>query len=74
MAAEAEVQRLDVAVARLIDELQVAETTNLRFAERMEEEIEKERITPANIRPVVNRPLDFSEIPVRYERTRLQWG
>lgn len=74
LAAEAQVQRLDVVVARLIDELKVAETTDVRFAERMEEEIEKERITPANIRPVVDRPLDFSEIPVRYERTRRRWG
>ena len=74
LAAEAEIQRLDVVVARLIDELKETETIDVKFAERTEKEIEKERITPANIRPVVDRPLDFSEIPVRYERTPRRWG
>ncbi|OXM56161.1 hypothetical protein CFP71_14660 [Amycolatopsis thailandensis] len=65
-AAEAEVQRLDVLIARLIDQMKEHEYSH--FAEIMERVHEEERITAANYRPVVDRPLKPSEIPVRYER------
>jgi hypothetical protein len=71
-AAEAEVQRLDVLITRLID--QMKEHEHGHFAEVMEQVHEEERITAANYRPVVDRPLKPSEIPVRYERAPRRWG
>ncbi|WP_370945394.1 hypothetical protein AB5J62_40865 [Amycolatopsis sp. cg5] len=71
-AAEAEVQRLDVLITRLID--QMKEHDHGHFAEVMEQVHEEERITAANYRPVVDRPLKPSEIPVRYERAPRRWG
>jgi hypothetical protein len=71
-AAEAEVQRLDVLITRLID--QMKEHGHGHFAEVMEQVHEDERITAANYRPVVDRPLKPSEIPVRYERAPRRWG
>ncbi|MGW1056949.1 hypothetical protein [Micromonospora rubida] len=72
LAAEAETQRLDLLVTRLIKVLeQVGETT---IAGVYAEEYDRERITPATIRPVVDRPLHPSEIPVREIRTRRRWG
>ncbi|MEU0509063.1 hypothetical protein [Amycolatopsis sp. NPDC006125] len=71
-AAEAEVQRLDVLITRLID--QMKDNGHSIFAEVMERVHEEERITPANYRPVVDRPLKPSEIPVRYERAPRRWG
>jgi len=71
-AAEAEVQRLDVLITRLID--QMKEHDHSHFAEVMERVHEEERITPATYRPVVDRPLKPSEIPVRYERAPRRWG
>jgi hypothetical protein len=70
-AAEAEVQRLDVLITRLID--QVKGHGHSTFAEVMERVLEEERITAANYRPVVDRPLKPSEIPVRYERAPRRW-
>ena len=71
-AAEAEVHRLDKLVGRLIDSLKQNEIVH--FAAAMEEEYEKNRITPFNVRPDIDRPLDLSEIPVRYvERRRGHW-
>lgn len=71
-AAEAEVQRLDVLITRLID--QMKEHEHGHFAEVMKQVHEEERITAANYRPVVDRPLKPSEIPVRYERAPRRWG
>jgi hypothetical protein len=71
-AAEAEVRRLDVLVARLIDVLR--EKDGAFFADIMEEEHNKERITPERARPVVDRPLSPHEIPVREVPTRRRWG
>ncbi|MGY4898649.1 hypothetical protein ACWEEK_24080 [Micromonospora aurantiaca (nom. illeg.)] len=72
LAAEAETQRLDVLVTRLIRVLkQAGETTIVAV---YAEEHDRERITPATIRPVVDRPLHPSEIPVREIRTRRRWG
>jgi hypothetical protein len=71
-AAEAEVQRLDVLISRLID--QMKGNGHSIFAEVMARVHEEERITPANYRPVVDRPLKPSEIPVRYERAPRRWG
>jgi hypothetical protein len=71
-AAEAEVQRLDVLISRLID--QMKENGHSIFADVMASVHEEERITPANFRPVVDRPLKPSEIPVRYERAPRRWG
>ncbi|RAS64785.1 hypothetical protein C8D87_105278 [Lentzea atacamensis] len=73
-AAEAEVRRLDLLVTRLVDELR--ENGHSRFADVIAEVHEEERITPANFRPVVDRPLKPSEIPVRYIEVprRRRWG
>ena len=71
-AAEAEVQRLDALIVRLIDELK--QLDHSMAAEVIERTHEEERITPANFRPVVDRPLKPSEIPVRYERAPRRWG
>lgn len=70
-AAEAEVRRLDVLVARLIDSAR--EKGNDLFADFMEEEHNKERITAEKIRPVVERPLSIHEIPVREVPARRRW-
>lgn len=71
-AAEAEVRRLDVLVARLIDSAR--EKGNDLFADFMDEEHNKERITPEKIRPVVERPLSIHEMPVREVRVSRRWG
>lgn len=71
-AAEAEVQRLDVLITRLVD--QMKDHDHSIFAEVIERVHEEERITAANYRPVVDRPLKPSEIPVRYERAPRRWG
>lgn len=71
-AAEAESRRLDVLVTRLIDALK-AKGDEI-FANYMEEEREEERITPEKLRPVVDRPLHPSEIPVRVERVWRRWS
>ncbi|MFF0154020.1 hypothetical protein [Micromonospora sp. NPDC005203] len=72
--AEAENHRLDLLVVQLIRGLDVAGDT--MRAERFAEEHERDRITPYLARPVVDRPLHWSEIPVRevpvYRRRR--WG
>ncbi|GAA0902696.1 hypothetical protein Vau01_111910 [Virgisporangium aurantiacum] len=71
-AAEAENHRLDLLVVELIKALDLAgETTQ---AEQFAEEHERDRITPYLARPVVDRPLHWSEMPVRevpvYRRRR----
>ena len=70
-AAEAECQRLDVLATDLIRLLEQAgeHFTAARFAE----EHERDRITPYTVRPVVDRPLRPSEIPVREVRVRGWW-
>ena len=71
-AAEAEVRRLDELLARVLDELKVH--SHSFVAEVIEREHVEERITPEKFRPVVDRPLKPSEIPVRYERAPRRWG
>ena len=71
-AAEAETHRLDVLVARLVDVLKGK--GDEIFAVHMEEEHERERITPERFRPIVDRPLRPDEIPVRYVRAERRWG
>lgn len=66
-AAEAEVRRLDILVAELVDALRQhhkfdADTYGCRHDE--------ERITPESVRPVVDRPLAPWEIPVHEVRVR----
>ncbi|MET8757228.1 hypothetical protein [Lentzea sp. NPDC004782] len=71
-AAEAEVRRLDLLVTRLVDQLR--ENGHSIFADVIASVHEEERITPANYRPVVDRPLKPSEIPVQYiEVRRRRW-
>ncbi|SCE95476.1 hypothetical protein GA0070618_2187 [Micromonospora echinospora] len=72
LAAEAETQRLNVLVTRLIKVLEQAGDTTI--AAVYAEEHDRERITPATIRPFVDRPLHPSEIPVREIRVRRRWG
>jgi len=71
-AAEAEVRRLDILVARLIDSARVKGDGT--FADIMEEEHNKERITPDKVRPIPDRPLSPQEIPVREVPVRRRWG
>jgi hypothetical protein len=71
LAAEAETQRLDVLVTDLIKA--VAGAGDERSAERFAVEHERDRVTPDKIRPLVDRPLDPSEIPVREVRVRRHW-
>lgn len=62
MAAEAEVRRLDILIARVIDTLKQHDAIHTDIYER---EHNQERITPESVRPVVDRPLAPWEIPVR---------
>ncbi|GAA2845594.1 hypothetical protein Acy02nite_47110 [Actinoplanes cyaneus] len=62
-AAEAENHRLDLLVVQLIKALDLAGDTTR--AEQFAEEHERDRITPYLARPVIDRPLHWSEIPVR---------
>ncbi|MGK2881969.1 MAG: hypothetical protein ACSLE6_14620 [Mycobacterium sp.] len=71
-ATEAENHRLELLIDRMIDAL--ADHGAIHLARGMAQEFQDERITPDNIRPVVERPLRPSEIPVRYERSRRRWG
>ena len=71
-AAEAEVRRLDELIDRLLDELK--RTGHGQSAEIIARTYAEERITAANYRPVVDRPLKPSEIPVRYIRGPRRWG
>jgi hypothetical protein len=71
LAAEAENERLDVLVSELIRAL--AEAGDKKRAKSFAEEHECERITPESIRPIVDRPLHPSEIPVREVRVRRSW-
>ncbi|WP_063046011.1 hypothetical protein [Nocardia pseudovaccinii] len=71
VAAEAEVRRLDVLVARLID---IVKEHNGMLADVLERQHEEERIRPETARPIVDRPLNLSEIPVRYIKVpRRRW-
>lgn len=60
LAAEAEVNRLDVLLARSVDCLR---KFNESSAAAIENEHEKDRITPYNIRPVPDRPLEPMRSP-----------
>lgn len=62
-AAEAETHRLDLLVVQLIKALDLAGET--AQAEQFAEEHERDRVTPYLARPVVDRPLHWSEMPVR---------
>jgi hypothetical protein len=61
-AAEAEVRRLNILLARAIDMLKQHNTIHADIFER---EHDNERIQPENVRPVVDRPLAPWEMPVR---------
>jgi hypothetical protein len=62
-AAEAEVRRLDILVAKLIDRLKHHDDTI--HADIDEREHNEDRVTAATVRPVVDRPLAPWELPVR---------
>ncbi|WP_243064636.1 hypothetical protein [Humibacter sp. RRB41] len=72
LAAEAENRRLDVLVAEVIDALKRA--GDEYGARAFEEEHERDRITPERARPIVDRPLAPSEIPIQYVTARRRWG
>lgn len=68
LAAEAETERVDILLARVIRGLEDAGDS---FPARIfAEEHERDRITPWTARHVVDRPLHPSEIPVREIRVR----
>ncbi|GAB3861578.1 hypothetical protein ACFPIJ_11905 [Dactylosporangium cerinum] len=62
-AAEAENHRLDLLIVQLVKALDLAGETVQ--AEQFAEEHERDRITPYLARPVIDRPLHWSEMPVR---------
>ncbi|KBR60926.1 hypothetical protein [Mycobacterium avium] len=66
-AADAEVRRLNILLAEVIDELR---QHNAIHAEGYEREHNDERIRPETVRPVVDRPLAPWEIPAREVRVR----
>ena len=70
-AAEAEIHRLDELLARAADSSRDNKLPHL--ADWLDEEHERDRITPHNIRPVVERPLDPNEIPVRTVHRKAWW-
>lgn len=72
LAAEAECHRLDELLARTLDALRAAGSTGL--ADGLEREHETERITADTIRPVPERPLHPSELPVREVPRRRWWS
>ncbi|WP_280258439.1 hypothetical protein [Nocardia wallacei] len=67
LAAEAEVRRLDILAAELIDTLKEFKPDLTR---EWELEHNTERVLPESIRPEIDRPLEPWEIPVRPIRTR----
>lgn len=70
LSAEAEVNRLDILLARSVDYVRrIDEST----AAAIEKEHEEDRITPYNIRPVPQRPLEPHEIPVIEVPSRRRW-
>lgn len=71
-AAEAEVRRLDILLARLIDALKEYNTFH---AEAFEREHNEGRITGETVRPLIDRPLAPWEMPVREipARRRGRW-
>jgi len=71
LAAEAENHRLDVLVADLVKALERAGDTSM--ASHYEQRHERDRITAHNARPVVDRPLEPWELPVREVRVRRRW-
>ncbi|GLY96568.1 hypothetical protein [Actinoplanes sp. NBRC 103695] len=68
LAAEAETERLDILLARVIEALEKAGDD--MSARIFAEEHERDRVTPWTVRPVIDRPLHPSEIPVREIRVR----
>jgi hypothetical protein len=71
VAAEAETRRLDLLVTELIGVLE--RTGDRHTADLYKAEHERDRITPERARPIVDRPLDPSEIPVREVPRRRRW-
>lgn len=71
-AAEAENRRLDELIARLFEELK--RLGHAQAVSYLARTYEDDRITPANYRPVVDRPLKPSEIPVHYVKAPRRWG
>lgn len=72
LAAEAETRRLDLLVTELVAALERAGDKIMATA--YADEHERDRITPEKARPVVDRPLDPSEIPVREVVRRRRWS
>lgn len=70
LAAEAEVNRLDVLLAWSVDSIR---RSNESTAAAIEKEHEEDRITPYNFRPVPQRPLEPHEIPVIQVPSRRRW-
>lgn len=71
MAAEQEIQRLDDLLAYTLDALRG--TTGAVSVPHLEEIHHRDRITPYNIRPVIERPLCPTEIPVEVVYRHAWW-
>jgi hypothetical protein len=71
-AAEAENRRLDELITRIFKELK--HLGHAMAVSHLIRTYEEDRITPANYRPVVDRPLKPSEIRVQYVREPRRWG
>lgn len=70
LAAEAEVNRLDSLLAKSVDWLREYSETS---ADLIDGEHEEDRITPLNIRPIPDRPLQPNEIPIITVPSRRRW-
>ena len=71
-AAEGEVRRLDELITRLFEQMR-AQGNHTAVVDVIERAYEEERITPHSLRPVVDRPLKPSEIPVQYVSAPRRW-
>ncbi|NTW39443.1 MAG: hypothetical protein HGA44_06070 [Cellulomonadaceae bacterium] len=70
-AAEAEIQRLDELIARAADAMR---SNNLdSHARWLDDEHERDRVTPFTIRPTVDRPLSPDELPLQTVYRRRWW-
>ncbi|MFT4109499.1 hypothetical protein [Propionicimonas sp.] len=70
-AAEAELHRLDELIARAADAFRDNKLDH--HAKWLDEEHERDRITPHTIRPIVDRPIDPREIPVHVVYKKGWW-
>lgn len=70
-AAETEVGRLNDLVSNAIAEFK--RRGDQGYADQLRREFHEDRITPWNVRPIVDRPLSIDEMPIRYVDRKRNW-